>query len=117
MATIILGGLFSKIQGEKSEALRNKLWLFIVIGYLVNYLPFIFIGRVMFLYHYEAALIFTILGIGYLLDFLKPRTKIICIVLILAIALTAFIYWSPLTYGLPITDVQLQARMWLASWR
>ena len=37
--------------------------------------------------------------------------------LILVLTLLVFIWFSPLTYGFPLTEGQLQDRMWLDSWR
>jgi len=96
---------------------QRKILFFLIVGYLVNFLPFIFIGRVMFLYHYEAALVFAVMGIAYIIDCLGPRRKSLAIIIVLLLAAAAFIYWSPLTYGTPITQSQLQARMWFPSWR
>jgi dolichyl-phosphate-mannose-protein mannosyltransferase len=55
----------------------SNITLLIIIGYLANLLPFALIGRVMFLYHYEIALIFSVISIALLLDYLKPKTKMI----------------------------------------
>ena len=41
--------------------LHDSCYMILLGGYLLNYLPFIGISRVMFLYHYIAALIFAIL--------------------------------------------------------
>ena len=99
------------------HAAREKAFLFVVVGYLANWLPFILIGRVMFLYHYEAALVFSIIGIAYLIDSFKKRERPALIIAVIVIAAAAFIYWSPLTYGTPLADDQLNARMWLSTWR
>jgi len=96
---------------------EKKVFFILIIAYLSNLLPFIFIGRVMFLYHYEVALVFSIISIGFLVDFLSGKKKTVAVTAILIIALSAFLYWSPLTYGLPLTDQQLQSRIWLPSWR
>ena len=97
----------------------NKISFFLLIGFVANLLPFAFIGRLMFLYHYEAALIFSIIAVGYLLDllFMQSKQKRIATVAILSVAVLAFIYWSPITYGIPLTDQALASRMWLSSWR
>jgi dolichyl-phosphate-mannose-protein mannosyltransferase len=97
---------------------REKRMLFIVTGFLVNFLPFIFIGRVMFIYHYEAALVFSIIAICYLLETAIPEyKKIKAVSVVLFLALILFLFFSPLTYGFPLTDAALHARMWLPTWR
>jgi dolichyl-phosphate-mannose--protein O-mannosyl transferase len=90
---------------------------FILVGFAVNFLPFIFIGRVMFLYHYEAALIMTIMAIAYLIDTIPQTKKKAVTIVIVCLAAATYIFFSPLTYGTPLTDRGLSARMWLSSWR
>ncbi|MEK7539606.1 MAG: phospholipid carrier-dependent glycosyltransferase [Patescibacteria group bacterium] len=90
---------------------------FILTGYLANLLPFIFIGRVMFLYHYETALVFSIIGIALLLDIIPLSRKRAIAITIIGLATLAFVFFSPLTYGTPLSDSGLTNRMWFFSWR
>jgi len=97
---------------------RRKFLFFVCVGFLANYLPFVFIGRIMFLYHYEAALVFSVMAIGLLLDSLDThRKKIVAVTVVLGLAFAAYIFFAPLTYGLPLSESELQSRMWLKSWR
>ena len=107
LSTLIL---FRKIKDNTST--------FIVMGFIVNFLTFIFIGRVMFLYHYEAALIFAIIAIAFIFDSIKnEKYRKITVLVVVGLSLTAFTYFSPLTYGLELNMNQLNDRMWLSSWR
>ena len=107
LSTLIL---FRKIKDNTST--------FIVMGFIVNFLPFIFIGRVMFLYHYESALVFAIIAIAFLFDSIKnEKYRKITILVVVGLSLATFIYFSPLTYGLELNSEQLNSRMWLSSWR
>ena len=90
---------------------------FILTGYLANLLPFIFIGRVMFLYHYETALVFSIIGIALLLDMIPHSKKRAVVIAIIGLSTLAFIFFSPLTYGTPLSNAELANRMWFSSWR
>ena len=94
---------------------KNKTVIIILAGYFINYLPFIGIGRVMFLYHYFASLIFAILALAYLIDRQRfsKRVFIACI----ALYALAFLYFAPLSYGLPLDASQFQNRMWLTTWQ
>jgi dolichyl-phosphate-mannose-protein mannosyltransferase len=92
----------------------NKIELFLLGAYLINFLPFILIGRVMFLYHYMIALIFSILVLAYILDRDISRKTI---VVIMALSIGLFVYFSPLTYGLPLGQSQYENRVWLSSWQ
>jgi dolichyl-phosphate-mannose-protein mannosyltransferase len=116
------GGLFSiillLIMSIKKSILKDKVTLFVILGYLINFLPFIFIGRVMFLYHYEAALIFSCMAVAVVLSKIKSVNiaNILAIIFLIG-SFILFLYFSPIVYGTPITKEQLDSRMWLATWR
>lgn len=88
----------------------------LLIGiWFMNLLPFIGIHRVMFLYHYFIALIWAILMLAYVVDHTK-NVKRVSIAIGIA-ALVAFAFFSPLTYGLPMSEQAYNARAWFPSWR
>ncbi len=92
-----------------------KVLLFLTIGFIFNLLPFVGIDRVMFLYHYTIALIFSIMGLAYLIDKSENRKKILLFILIAG--LISFLFFAPLTYGLPLSEGGYDARVWFATWR
>lgn len=94
---------------------KDRTPLVLLGGYLINFLPFIGISRVMFLYHYLSGLIFAVLMFAYTLNKLKNPTKIVWT--ILAAAIILFIFFAPLSYGLPLSASAFSQRMWLPSWR
>lgn len=95
---------------------RKKRFLaLLLIGYLINLLPFMSIGRVMFIYHYMVALIFAILITALLIDQLED--KLIVITVASSLAMAGFIFFAPLTYGIPLNTSDLPLRIWLPSWR
>lgn len=98
---------------------KNKISAFIILGFLVNFVPFIFIGRVMFLYHYEAALVFSCIAFAWSVGIIPTLKKHenISISVIIGISFVAFIYFAPITYGLRLSLDQLQNRMWFTTWR
>ena len=101
------------------EKMRQKISavFFILVGFILNFIPFIFITRPMFLYHYLTALIFVILALCLVVDLLKKRAKILIFVLILLLALASFIFFSPLTYGLKLKPQSFQTRIWSTNWQ
>lgn len=105
------------LQSLKFKILNLKLNTagILLAGYFLNLLPFIGIKRVMFLYHYLTALVFAILILVYLIDKNKNSGKIFAGLMI--VAFVAFIYFTPLTYGLPLSPKAYEARVWLPSWR
>ena len=74
------------------------------------------IKRVMFIYHYLPALGFALLALGLLLDRSGRHARRIGAVL-LVLAAAAFVWFAPISYGLPITHPQFDARMWIDTWR
>ncbi len=90
--------------------------LLVVGGYLANMLPFVPIERVMFLYHYLPALCFALLGLGLLIDRCGRHARWVGVSL-LVLAVAAFVYFAPLSYGLEMTREQFDARFWLKGWK
>jgi len=127
---IVAGGCLAS--SKALHRLRNFRFALIMLGagYLMNFLPFSRIVRVMFLYHYLFALIyslaFAVLMLGALADwntdgptpwkFSSPVSKNLYIG-VLTVALICFLYFAPLSYGFPLTPTELAQHMWLPSWR
>ena len=77
---------------------KNSFLNFLLLGYFVNWIPFIFIDRVMFLYHYMTSFIFSVMILVYLLDKKHFFKKIDIIVVILTVFMFLALY--PITYGI-----------------
>ncbi|MBI2816356.1 MAG: phospholipid carrier-dependent glycosyltransferase [Acidobacteria bacterium] len=111
-------------------------------AWLFNLLPFIGITRVMFLYHYMTALVFAYIATAYLIDklaspalFVQPATYVsrhgsreetasswtfdrnLVYAMLLIGSIAAFLFFSPLTYGLPLSESSYDLRVWLPSWK
>jgi len=122
---LILSFMAEFISKRRIALTNNTIPLILIGGYIINFLPFIGIGRVMFLYHYLSALIFAILALAYFIDPAharisgasrqKNRRNIIIGALI--IAGLAFLYFAPLSYGLPLSPSAFQNRIWLPTWQ
>ncbi|KAJ9068761.1 Dolichyl-phosphate-mannose--protein mannosyltransferase 4 [Entomophthora muscae] len=119
--------------------------LFLVMGYLLHYLPFFPMGRQLFLHHYLPALIFKYLLLGAafqftffptvdpsfsLLDTVPALPKsmpsqpiktslltVVAAVSLMTMQLLSFSYFAPLTYGTSLASPgQVYYRKWLPSW-
>ncbi len=89
--------------------------LIIVLGYAVNFFPYAFIDRPMFLYHYLSALIFAILALTYWIERIGERRRKLAVglgILTLTIFLLGFYYYSPFTYGFSVQKDVASARLW-----
>ncbi|MDR0221434.1 MAG: glycosyltransferase family 39 protein [Lachnospiraceae bacterium] len=91
---------------------------FLVVAYLAQYLPWFFVGRLTFIYHYYPAALFMILAIGYTLDTVakaRPwgRTAVYGY---LAVAVAVFIIFYPVISGSPATYLYQRGLEWLPEW-
>lgn len=104
---------------------RRKLIAFLLAGYAVNFIPFTFIQRPMFLYHYLFALLFSILATCVMLaiffDWQRAKYSEKAVKqtywLLVAVVVLGFLNFIPLSYGWPMTPDDLRLHMWLPTWR
>ncbi len=94
-------------------------WLYLLVNYWANLLPWTRVTRCTFLYHYMGALVFAVLAIAWLVDrwlrSYQTGYRAIGVTIIFAILL-AFVFWLPLYLGLPISPGDFRDRMWFNSW-
>lgn len=107
--------LWLKFKNSESLSMISKPLVFLLGGYVLNLLPFIGIKRVMFLYHYLVALIFAILMLVFLLDKTKNAKRNFGILILSSVI--AFLFFSPLNYGLPLSHWAYEFRVWFSSWK
>lgn len=104
------------VMGLFAHKRRHETTTTVLLGaWALNFLPFVFIGRVMFLYHYLPALTFAILLSVYLLS--QTKRKVLWLSLATALALAAFVWVAPLSYGLSLDAAGAQSRQWFDTWR
>lgn len=128
---VILGGALASTQALSRLRKYRFAFAFLALAYVVNFLPFSHIVRVMFLYHYFFALIFSLAFAVILLSaladwmedsprhpwrFSSPFSKWLYIGVI-SVAVIGFLYFAPLSYGTPLSPSELNAHMWLKTWR
>lgn len=97
----------------------EKKWI-LYAGYFLQTLPFFAVTRVTFLYHYLPALGFAAAILtGMLFDngMLPPRSRRIIFTGFAALAIAGFLFFAPLSYGLPLSETHYTIRIWLPSWR
>lgn len=100
-----------------SIAKKNKNNLFITIMYLSMWMPYIFIGRVMFLYHYFPALPFAILGLTSFVKWLTEKFKKNWIpVVFLVLVIIMFIWFYPISSGMTVPESYIESMKWLDTW-
>ena len=122
---LFVGVSYLWVTGRKLRPATIMALVMAGVAYFINLLPFIGVPRVMFLYHYFFSwffcLIFTIMlwnDLSGLSDKQSPSRRQWYILAGIATAmLLGFLFFSPLTYGTPLSPAGLQAHMWLHTWR
>ncbi len=97
---------------------KDKKAGFLCISYLAQYIPWIFVSRTTFIYHYFPASLFMILMMGYTMLHIKehfPYGKKV-ITAYLAIAVVCFFLFFPLISGLPVSRAYGLSLRWLKDW-
>ncbi len=112
LSTLAVGyAIFSLLIDKHLD--KKALWL--IAGYGLNFLSFAAITRVLFLYHYLPALVFAILLVAHLVD--RSAHRAATVITLLTLALICFLFFAPLTYGLPLSPSAYEHRVWLPTWK
>ena len=92
---------------------------FLSLAYLSQYLPWVFIGRVVFIYHYFPSVPFVTLMLGYCMQKItgwKPKLKPVFFVYAGA-AIVLFIMFYPVLTGVPVDPLYVKKYLkWFKSW-
>lgn len=104
---------------------RHRMVAYLLFGYGLNYLPFVFITRPMFLYHYLTALVLSILIAAIMIEKLAKlirdkwgdrRVKQLHAT-IFVVTVFLFLYFLPISYGWDMSPSDLDQKMWFSDWR
>lgn len=96
---------------------KDKTILPVLTLIATTWLPYLFIGRIMFIYHYFITLPFVMLTIVFLLKKIEEKwnTKVVTIG-VLTIFLIGFIYFYPVYSGKEVSKDYLEQTKWLETW-
>lgn len=97
----------------------QELWivLFLMTGYVANLLPWMPVSRCVFLYHYMGSSVYATMGLAWLVDrWLRKRESRAIGIGVIMLCAIAFVFWMPIYLGLPLSQLEYEARMWLRSW-
>ncbi len=101
--------LFKKRVPERNEGVLALLLLM----FSVNFLPFIFITRPMFLYHYMSALVFAVMILFCWAGLIfKDKSVRVIVAAVVVIAMVNFVLTSPFTYGYSYKKPSAVFKLW-----
>lgn len=85
---------------------KDRTAVFLIIGYLAQYLPWFFVTRITFIYHYFPSVVFVVLMIAYSLMQLKkkysPKAFMTLLVCYALAAFGLFLLFYPILSGQPV---------------
>ena len=111
IATAVFTLIYSVVKRSREGAI-------LLVMILCTWLPYAFIGRVMFIYHYFITLPFMMLTIVFAISKLAQKWKKIdyLIPVLSTIFLAFFIYFYPVYSGMPVSVKYIQSTEWLNTW-
>ena len=91
---------------------------FLFLSYAAQYVPWMSIGRITFIYHYFPAILFVMLMIGYTMDYAVGRIRYgkKAVILYLITAILVFALFFPVISGLPVSKQWGLHLRWLKDW-
>ena len=96
---------------------RDRTALFLLVGYLAQVLPWVFISRLTFEYHYFAATLFLVLALGYVFDRLRQRGYFGIVYAFTAASGALFALFYPVLTGVTVTrSYAWNVLKWLPDW-
>ena len=97
---------------------REKTAAFIVAGWLAQIIPWVFVKRVVFEYHYFPASVFLVLALTYLFSLIRDRRGGRAVIIgFTAFSLVLFVLFYPVISGLPVDRASYSSWMsWLPTW-
>lgn len=96
---------------------KSKEALPILVLIVTTWLTYIFIGRIMFIYHYFITLPFAMLTIVFALKKIEEKwNKKIITVLTLIVFLVGFVYFYPVYSGKKVSKEYIEQTKWFETW-
>ena len=109
-------GIVSFIYLVISTFKKNSNSKFILIFILASFVPYIFIGRIMFMYHYFITLPFIMLGIVAFIKWLSEKFSYKIYWIYICLVIIGFMVFYPVVSGMNISEDYINALKWFSSW-
>ena len=98
---------------------RDRKAAFLLVGYLAQLLPWVFITRTTFEYHYFPSSVFLVLALGYVFSLLRDNRKDwrVPVYSLCILSAAVFILFYPAVSGMPVNNASATKLMkWLPTW-
>ena len=104
---------YSAVRKKDSSA------VFLTVGYLAQLIPWVFVDRVVFIYHYFPCVPFLVLSVGYCLSEMYRRSKYVryAAIIYAAAVIGMFILFYPVLSGMSVNAGTVDKYLrWFSSW-
>ena len=96
---------------------RDRIAATIAVLLFVQYVPWLVQARPLFYFYALPIVPFVVLALGWAAMKLLPRPRLRWVPIgVATTALIAFVFWSPVYYGMAISERAWRMRMWFDSW-
>ncbi len=109
-----MGAIFVLIKGMATRKLE---YVFPLVMILATWLPYAFIGRIMFMYHYFITLPFIMLALVALIKELNEGTKNNWVLIsYIILIIVGFGIFYPVTSGMEVSTSYIEWTKWFKTW-
>ena len=109
--------IINAFRKKNKEKDKYKNSVFILIFILSTFIPYVFIGRLMFMYHYFITLPFVMLAIVFLIKWITEKLKNDRVYYgYIALIIITFILFYPVVSGMPIESEYIESLKWFSTW-
>lgn len=110
----IIGSIFALVSALVKRDRENS---YLILFILCSWLPYMLIGRVMFMYHFFPTLPFWMLTIVSFIKYLTEKIKNNSIyVFYIAVVILFFTYFYPAVSGVAVSNNYLDTLLWFSTW-
>ena len=96
---------------------KDKTSIYLLVFILSTFIPYIFVGRLMFMYHYFITLPFIMLAIVAFMKWITEKTKNDRIYFgYIGLIIITFIVFYPIVSATPISNTYIESLRWFSSW-
>jgi dolichyl-phosphate-mannose-protein mannosyltransferase len=91
--------------------------IFIMVVFFFSWIPYVFIGRVTFMYHFYVAMPFLCLSTAYLVNkYWSTKAGKIAAIALFVVVVLMFVLFFPVISGVPVSSDWISKLRWFPSW-
>ena len=97
---------------------HDRRYWWVLIGFAANYLPWVLVPRITFVYHYFASVPFIVLATVLFFEDLCDKKKWgkTALIGLMVVAGALYILFYPVLTGIPMTEFHASLLRWLPTW-